>query len=93
MADTRRREASGATAAAASATSVGETVEDTQDPVDCEEGDQSDDENMLHGPCNIKPAGADENPRLVSKCLLVDVIYLSIMQYKCAFYAQGLHYW
>ena len=32
---------------------------------ECEDGDKSEDEETLHGPCNDMPIGADPDPRFV----------------------------
>ena len=63
LASKKNAELTSATAADASATNVEELVEDKQNADTCEGADLSDDENDLHGPCNVRPSDADENPR------------------------------
>ncbi len=87
------KEASTPTAADASATKSTTVDEDQQKPDTCEVDDCSDDEGALHGPCNVKPCDADENPRFVYKCLLRDVIYLPMMDPHVILHAQGMHHW
>ena len=65
MATKKNSELASTTAAAASATTVGETVQDNPKDDTAEVVYLSDDEDSLHGPCNVRPVGADENPRFV----------------------------
>ena len=67
MAEARIREPQSTTAAAASATNVEEVDRGGAAPEEDEGGDMTDDENDLHGPCNVRPSDADENPRSVRK--------------------------
>ena len=53
------------TAAASSATTPEEIVENNSQDSTAEVQDLSDDEDSLHGPCNVRPVGADENSRFV----------------------------
>ena len=57
--------ASAVSAADTSATNVTEPFEEEANVDTCEEGDVSDDETLLHGPCNIRPCDSDEHPRFV----------------------------
>ena len=70
VASTNINRGSETTAAEVSATNLEEVDEEEADVDYCEEGDVSDDEALLHGPCNIKPCGSDEHPRFVCNCCL-----------------------
>ena len=63
MAKAKTKQVLEASAADASATSMEKTVEDTEPPDYVEGADLSDDENDLHGPCNVRPVNVDTNPR------------------------------
>ena len=63
MVTKRIAEAPSASAADASATNVEEFVEDDEGSESCEGAECSDDENDLHGPCNVRPSDADDDPR------------------------------
>ena len=76
-------------AATASATIDAECNQDYQSFDSLEEEYMSDDENALHGPCNIRPCNADENPRLVSEYLICVVINVAIIQHNCHFALAG----
>ena len=65
MVKKKQKEASTTTVAAASTTNVEKIVEDTQPDGTAEAPEFSDDEDSLHGPCNVRPVDADENPRFV----------------------------
>ena len=72
-----------ATAADASATNTEVEVEDDENFAECETSDMSDNENNLHGPCNVRPSDADEDPRFVSIYTVSAwffLIYLPTMQ-------------
>ena len=72
MVTKKNAELTSTTAAVASATNVGETVQDNPKDDIAEVGCLSDGEDALHGPCNVRPVDADENPRFVH------IIYLCV---------------
>ena len=61
-------EASNTTETDASGTNDSESSDNEASLDVCEVEDLSDDEGALHGPCNVKPLNADENPRFVFEC-------------------------
>ena len=65
IATQKNAELASATAAAASTPNTEETVEDSLEEATAEVEDFSDGEECLHGPCNMRPIGSDENPRSV----------------------------
>ena len=65
LAKSKTSNASAASSAAATATGTTAVVEDISEDEYIEGADLSDNEEDLHGPCNVKPVGADVDPRLV----------------------------
>ena len=63
MATKKVAELASTTSTDASATNAEELVESDQDTTTYEGADLSGDEDDLHGPCNVRPSDADENPR------------------------------
>ena len=86
-------EATSATAADATCTSTDANEDASDNEYISEDGEMSDGENALHGPCNVLPIGQDEDTSFFFFACVSSVIYLSIMPKYPKRYAQELHYW
>ena len=67
LATQKNAELASASAADASATTVEKTASNGPEDDSVQVEDLTDDEESLHGPCNTRPVGADENPRFVHR--------------------------
>ena len=57
-----------------------ENVQSSSDEDTSDEAEMSDEEQILHGPCNVDPAGADVNSRFF--CVFVTLKHL-LIKYLC----------
>ena len=82
-----------ASEAAATTTASDVVVEDVDEDEWCEDAHQSGDEDALHGPCNVKPIGVDEDPRSVHVIIFFAPHISTNNTTNLPLHAQGLYYW
>lgn len=68
VATERLAEAVSATAADATCCNTDVNEDESDKEYSSDEGEMSDGENALHGPCNLRPCGLDEDARFVLLC-------------------------
>ena len=73
VATERLGEAVSATAADATSCHTDVNEDENDKEYISDEGAMSDDENALHGPCNLRPCGQDEDARFVLLCFVFRV--------------------